>query len=61
MAKSIQNADFVAYKLKPSLIKATNYKVKVVKEKQHKKKKMVETRKIEAMATKFYKNKKKMS
>ena len=47
----MQNADAVAYKLKPALIKAISHSLEVAREKQQKKEEMVERRKTEAMAT----------
>ena len=50
MKKSIRNANAVARKLGPALIKATNHKLKVAREEYQKKKEMIEKRKIKAMA-----------
>lgn len=45
MAKNIQNVDAIAHKLRLASIKATNYKLEIAREKQHKSEKIVEKRK----------------
>ena len=50
MEKGIQNADTVAYKLRRALIRAINHKLKVARKKPQKRVKIVERRKIKAMA-----------
>ena len=50
--KDIQNADAVAHKLGPLLIKTTNHRLEVAREEQRKKEEMVERRKTKTMATK---------
>ena len=50
MEKSIQNADTVARKLGPALIRAINYRLEVAREEQQKKKEMMERQKTETMA-----------
>ena len=52
MRKSIQNVDVIVHKLEPALIRATNYRLKVVREKQGKRKKIVERQKTKAMIAK---------
>ena len=42
MEKNIQNVDVIVCKLRPVLIRATNYKLKVVKENQQKKERIQE-------------------
>ena len=49
MEKGIQNIDVVVHKVWLTLIKATNHKWEVAREKQQKRKEMVEKRKIKAM------------
>lgn len=52
MEKGIKNADTVVHKLRLTLTRATNYRLKVAREERRKRKKMVQRRKIEAMAAK---------
>lgn len=61
MAKSIQNTDAVACKLRPALIKATNYKLEVTRKEQCNRKEMVEKQKAEAMAAKRYRDRRRIS
>ena len=51
MKRGIRNADTVAYKLKPALIRATNEKLEVTRKERQKREEMVEKRKTKAMAT----------
>lgn len=48
MEKSIKNTDAIARKLRPTLTKATNYRLEVAREE------IVERRKTEAMAAKYW-------
>ena len=54
MAKGIRNTDAVAYKFRPTLTKATNYKLEVARKEQYKREEIVERQKTEAMAAKRY-------
>lgn len=61
MAKSIQNANTIACKLRLASTKTTNHRLKVTKEEQHNRKEIVEKQKIEAMAAKCHKDRKGIS
>ncbi len=52
MEKDVRNADTVAHKLRLALTKVINQKLEVAKEERRKREKIVERRKIEAMAVK---------
>ncbi len=52
MEKGIRNVDAVARKLGPALTRATNQRLEVAREERQKREKMVERRKIKAMAAK---------
>ena len=52
MKKGIKNADAIACKLGPVLIKVTNDRLEVAREEKRKREEMMEKRKVEAMATK---------
>ena len=54
MKKGIKNADIVAGKLRRALIRATNDRLEVVREKRRKKEEIMEKQKAEAMAEKRY-------
>ena len=58
MEKDVQNTDAVARKLGPALIRATNYRLEIVRNKRQKKEEIVKKRKIEAMTAKRCKDKK---
>ena len=53
MKKGIRNADTVTCKLRPTLIRATNNRLKVARDKSRKRKNMMERRRAEAMAVKW--------
>ena len=55
MKKNIKNINIIARKLGLALTKATNQKLEVVRKERKKREKMIEKRKIEAMATKCQK------
>lgn len=59
--KDIRNSDIVAHKLRPALIRVTNCRLKIVKEKEQKGKDIVENEKAESMATKRYGARRKIS
>lgn len=61
MEKSIQNADAVVLKLRLASTNATNHRLEVAKEEQHKREGIMEIRKIEAMATKCCRNRGRIS
>lgn len=61
MVKDIKNTDAVAHKLKLVSTKTTNHKLKVNKEKQHKREEMVERQKIEPIAAKRCKDRRGIS
>ena len=61
MEKDIQNVNVVARKLEPALIKVTNYRLEVVREKQRKREGIVERRKTETMAARCQRARRRIS
>lgn len=61
MEKNIKNANTVICKLELTLIRATNYRLKIGKEVWQKKEEMVEKQKIKAIATKQQRAKEEIS
>ena len=61
MKKSIQNADAVACKLRPALIKATNHSLKVTRKKQRKSEEMMERQKTKAIAARRQRTRRRIS
>ena len=61
MAKNIQNIDVVACKLKLTLIRVINYKLKVAQKKQSNWEKIIKNRKIKAIIVKYHRNKRGIS
>ena len=61
MEKSIKNTDAVARKFGLGLIRATNQRLEVTREKKQKREEMIERRKTEAMAAKRHRARKKIS
>lgn len=61
MKKGIKNTNVVACKLGLALTKVTNYRLKFANEKKQKREKMVKKRKIEVIAAKHQKAKRRIS
>lgn len=53
MKKSIKNANTIIYKLWPALIRATNHRLELTKEKRHKRKEIIERRKTKTIVAKY--------
>lgn len=56
MSKNIRNANKVTSKLRPALIKATNYRLEVARDKERNRKKMIKRQKTEVIAAKHFSN-----